>query len=139
MELTLRGETIAIELGQEVIFYQYILNNDKVEFREDKVVVDLIEEEFNGIESSAIQVGFRNDEHNATLCHYELGNFYLSINDKNVLDFLERKYSYYKKREKQLQSEIESLSKQIESLNNNSSKLNTLIQEVSLRILRTEG
>lgn len=139
MELTLHGETTDIELGQEVTFYQYILNNDKVEFIPDKVIVDLIEEEFNGTKSTIIQVVFRNNEHSATLQHYELGNFYLSINDKNVLDFITKKYSYYKKREKYLQREIEGLSKQIENLNNDSSKLKTLIQEVSLRIQRTEG
>jgi len=140
MELTLRGETIDIETGQEVTFYRYILNKDKVEFKEDKVVVDEIYEAV-GYDGACkdLMVTFKNESHGATLHHYELGDFYLSISNKNVLDFLKRKYASYNKQEKRLQSEIDSLSKQIENLNNDRSNLEILIMQVALRKWKSEN
>ena len=129
MQLTLRGETINIELGQEVTFYQYILNNDKVEFKEDKVVVNFIAED-----NFEPRVAFRNEFHGATLLHYEMGNFYLSISDKNVLDFLTRKYKVCQEREEHLNREIANLVSKIGDLNNDKSKLETLIESTLAKL-----
>lgn len=128
MKLTLHGETINVELGQEVTFYKYILNNDKVEFKEDKVVVEAIKNDFG--DNNATMVAFRNESHGATFLHYEMGDFYISISDKNVLDFLTRKYKLYQKREEHLKSDMEILVKQIEELNNNKTKIEILMENV---------
>ena len=128
MKLTLRGETINVELGQEVTFYKYILNNDKVEFKEDKVIVETIRYDSSG--ENPVRITFGNEVHRATFLHYEMGNFYLSINDKNILDFLTKKYKHYQEREEHLKCDMDILVKQIEELNNNKAKIKALIENV---------
>ena len=132
MKLTLRGETVNVELGQEVTFYKYILNNDKVKFKEDKVVVEAIENDFGN--KNATMVAFRNEFHGATFVHYEMGDFYLSVSNKNVLDFLTKKYKLYQKREEHLKNDIADLISQLGIISSDKSKIETLIKNTLLKL-----
>lgn len=126
MEITLRGETINIELGQEVTFYRYRLNDqNKIEIETDKVVVNMLTENI---------IGFKNTEHSATFHHYEMGNFYLSVNDKNELDFLTRKYNHFIKREEQLKSDLATLVKLLGNLSNDKAQLETLMENTLMKL-----
>lgn len=126
MTITLRGETINIELGQEVTFYRYKLNDqNKIEIEVDKVVVDTLTENI---------IGFKNEEHVATLHYYQICDFYLSVNNKNQLDFLTRKYNHIIKREENLKDSINTLVKLLENLSNDKAQLETLMENTLVKL-----
>ena len=136
MKITLHDESIDIEAGQKVVFYEYYLSDsNELDVRTDETYVDVIDEENN-------IVGFKNDVHSTTLFFYQrdiLGErFFLNDTKQNRLRYLKSKINYYKSNEELLNNDIEETSKRLERrmeqkkyINNNIEAVNNLIKQVS--------
>lgn len=112
MKITLRDESINIEVGQKVVFYEYFLSNtNELKVRTDETYVDVIDEENN-------IVGFKNDVHSSTLDFYQHNffgeKFFLSDNKENRLRFLKSKVEYCESKQKLIDRDIEAIHKLLE-------------------------
>ena len=135
MQITLHDESIDVEVGQKVIFYQYYLTKDnELEVKPDEVYVDVIDKENNII-------GFKNNNHSCVLAFYQRDffgeRFFLNDSKQNRLRYLKSKINYYKSEEELVDNDIEETSKRLERrieqkkyINNNIEVVNNLIQQV---------
>ena len=116
MKITLHDESIDVEVGQKVVFYEYFLNNtNELEVKIDETCVDVIDKENNVI-------GFKNGDHVSTLQFYQrdfLGErFFLSDSKENRLRYLRSRIEYCEKKQKAIDADIEDIYKSIyKSLN----------------------
>ena len=104
MEITLHDESIWVEVGQKIIFYEYYLSDsNELEVKTDETYVDVIDKEANII-------GFKNDGHVSTLQFYQrdfLGErFFLSDTKENRLRYLRSRIEYCEKKQKALDDDI---------------------------------
>ena len=113
MKITLHDESIDVEVGQKVIFYEYYLSDsNELEVKTDETYVDVIDKEANII-------GFKNDDHVSILQFYQrdfLGErFFLNDTKENRLRFLKSKVAYYESKQNLIDSYIEENYKLIEN------------------------
>ena len=111
MKITLHDESIDVEVGQKVIFYEYYLSNtNELEVKTDETYVDVIDKEANII-------GFKNDDHVSTLQFYQrdfLGErFFLSDTKENRLRYLRSGIEYCEKKQKAIDADIEDIYKSL--------------------------
>ena len=135
MKITLHDESIDVEVGQKVIFYEYFFSDtNELDVRTDETYVDLIDEKNN-------KVGFKNDVHSATLFFYQRDvfgeRFFLNDTKENRLRFLKSNAAYYESCQKMMDNCIkdtynllENYIKQKEDIENNLESLNKLIKQV---------
>ena len=135
MQITLHDESIWVEVGDKVTFYQYYLtNNNELAVKPDEVYVDIIDKENNII-------GFKNGEHSCVLAFYQRDffgeRFFLNDSKQNRLRYLKSKINYYKSEEELVDNDIEETSKRLQRrieqkkyINNNIEVVNNLIQKV---------
>ena len=113
MKITLHDESIDVEVGQKVVFYEYFLSNtNELEVTTDETYVDVIDEKNN-------IVGFKNDVHYSTLNFYQHDlfgeRFFLNDNKENRLRYLKSKVAYYESKQNLIDSYIEENYKLIEN------------------------
>lgn len=135
MKITLHDESIDVEVGQKVVFYEYFINDtDELDVRTDETYVDVIDKENNVI-------GFKNGDHSATLFFYQrdfLGErFFLSDSKENKLRYLKSKSAYFESCQKMMDRNIEDTYKLIENyikqkeyIEDNLKSFNKLIEQV---------
>ena len=135
MKITLHDESIDVEVGQKVIFYQYYLTkNNELEIKPDEVYVDVIDKENNII-------GFKNGDHSCVLAFYQTDffreRFLLTDITTHRLRYLKSKINYYKSEEELVDNDIEETSKRLKRrieqkkyINNNIEAINILIKQV---------
>lgn len=135
MKITLHDESIDVEVGQKVIFYEYFFNDtNELDVRTDETYVDLIDEKNN-------KVGFKNDVHSATLFFYQRDvfgeRFFLNDTKENRLRCLKSNAAYYESCQKMMDNCIkdtynllENYIKQKEDIENNLESLNKLIKQL---------
>ena len=112
MKITLHDESINVEVGQKVVFYEYFLNNtNELEVKTDETYVDLIDKENNII-------GFKNDVHASTLQFYQRDfsgqRFFLNDTKENRLRYLRSRVKYYELKQKMIDRDIEAIYKSLE-------------------------
>ena len=95
MQITLHNESINIEVGQKITFYNYKLNKGiQLEVIPEETYVDVIDEKNN-------IVGFKNDTHSCTLSFYQNDTFgerfFLSDTKENRLRYLHSMEQFYDK------------------------------------------
>lgn len=135
MKITLHDESIDVDVGDKVTFYQYYLTNtNELAVTTDETYVDVIDKENNII-------GFKNDEHSCVLAFYQRDffgeRFFLNDTKQNRLRYLKSKINYYKSEEELVDNDIEETSKRLqrrikqkECINNNLEAVNNLIKQV---------
>ena len=133
MKITLHDESIDIEVGQKVVFYEYFLNdNDELEVRTDETYVDVIDGDI---------VGFKNGTHSATLFFYQRDvfgeRFFLNDTKENRLRYLKSKAAYFESCQKMMDNCIEdtynlleNYIKQKEDIENNLESFDQLIEQL---------
>lgn len=133
MQITLHDESIDVEVGQKVVFYQYYLTNtNELAVTTDETYVDVIDGD---------RVGFKNGTHSSTLHFYQIDlfgeRFFLNDTKQNRLRFLKSKINYYKSEEELVNNDIEETSKRLERrmeqkkyINNNIEAVNSLIEQL---------
>ena len=133
MLITLHGESIDVEVGQKVTFYQYYLTNtNELAVTTDETYVDVIDGDI---------VGFKNGTHSSTLHFYQIDlfgeRFFFHDTKRNRLRFLKSKAKYYKEEQGLVDNDIEETSKRLERrieqkkyINNNLEAINNLIKQV---------
>ena len=133
MKITLHDESIYIEVGDKVVFYQYYLTNtNELAVTTDETYVDVIDGD---------RVGFKNGAHSSTLHFYQIDlfgeRFFLHDTKRNRLRFLKSKAKYYKEEQRLVDDDISETSnrlerriKQKEYINNNLEAINNLIKQV---------
>ena len=133
MKITLHDESIYIEVGDKVVFYQYYLTNtNELAVTTDETYVDVIDGD---------RVGFKNGAHSSTLHFYQIDlfgeRFFLHDTKRNRLRFLKSKAKYYKEEQRLVDNDISETSKRLgrhikqkECINNNLEAVNNLIKKV---------
>ena len=133
MKITLHDESIDVEVGQKVIFYEYYLGNtNELGVKTDETYVDIIDGD---------RVGFKNGAHSSTLHFYQIDlfgeRFFFHDTKRNRLRFLKSKAKYYKEEQGLVDEDISETSKRLERrmeqkkyINNNIEAVNTLIKQV---------
>lgn len=112
MKIKLHDESINVEVGQKVVFYEYFLNNtNELEVKTDETYVDVIDEKNN-------IVGFKNDAHACTLQFYQRDfsgqRFFLNDTKENRLRYLRSRVKYYELKQKMIDRDIETTYKLLE-------------------------
>lgn len=112
MQITLHDESIDVEVGQKVIFYEYYLSDsNELEVKTDETYVDVIDKEANII-------GFKNDDHVSALQFYQrdfLGErFFLNDTKENRLRYLRSRIEYCEKKQKAIDDDIEYIYKSLQ-------------------------
>ena len=135
MQITLHDESIDVEAGQKVTFYQYYLTNtNELAVTTDETYVDVIDKENNII-------GFKNGDHSCVLAFYQRDffgeRFFFHDTKRNRLRFLKSKAKYYKEEQGLVDNDISETSKRLERrikqkecINNNLEAINNLIKQV---------
>ena len=112
MKIKLHDESINVEVGQKVVFYEYFLNNtNELEVKTNETIVDVIDEKNN-------IVGFKNDVHACTLQFYQRDfsgqRFFLNDTKENRLRYLRTRVKYYELKQKMIDHDIEAIYKSLE-------------------------
>ena len=128
MLITLHDESIDVEIGQKVTFYQYYLTNtNELAVTTDETYGDI--------------VGFKNGTHSSTLHFYQIDlfgeRFFFHDTKRNRLRFLKSKAKYYKEEQGLVDTDISETSKRLERrikqkeyISNNLEAINNLIKQV---------
>ena len=133
MLITLHGESMDVEIGQKVIFYEYYLTNtNELAVTTDETYVDVIDGDI---------VSFKNGTHSSTLHFYQIDlfgeRFFFHDTKRNRLRFLKSKVKNYKEDQRLVDDDISETSerlerriKQKEYISNNIEAVNNLIKQM---------
>ena len=144
MKIILHDESMDIEVGQKVVFYNYQFSDDnQLEVTTDETFVDMIDEKL-GI------VGFKNGVHSSTLQFYKNDSFgeryFLSDTIENRLRFLKSKVKCLEEKQKFLDEDIKDAyevltyrKKYMEDIKHQIKTVNTLVEQLSKTSNKDEG
>lgn len=135
MLITLHDESIYVEVGDKVVFYQYYLTNtNELAVTTDETYVDVIDGDI---------VGFKNGTHSSTLHFYQIDlfgeRFFFHDTKKNRLRFLKSKAKYYKEEQGLVDEDISETSKRLERRIKQKEFINSNIEAVNNLIKQAKG
>ena len=135
MKITLHDESIYVDVGDKVTFYQYYLTNtNELAVTTDETYVDIIDGD---------RVGFKNDAHSSTLHFYQIDlfgeRFFFHDTKRNRLRFLKSKAKYYKEEQGLVDNDISETSKRLERCINQKEYINSNLEAINKLIKQVKG